>query len=139
MNYINNTDSLTTMNTIRKNLHTDFESDLNNPNVTPEVLFSRYGTHFITSYSAGGWIETTISTVNTKQSISSDLKVAYEAAAGGSAPGASIKSAFDLEVKASGDYNTGDYQTRTFHQIVGGSGGVAFTTDPSINTTVVNN
>jgi alpha-tubulin suppressor-like RCC1 family protein len=138
-NYINDFQDPLTKDLIRENLYSTFKTALSNPLVSPKTLFDRYGTHIITSYNMGGWIENGISTVNIKENISSDLKVSYETAAGVKSPGVAMKAAFDLEVRASGDYNKGDYKTLTNSEVVGGSGGVSFSTNADTNIAVVNN
>ncbi|MCL2516953.1 MAG: MAC/perforin domain-containing protein, partial [Oscillospiraceae bacterium] len=49
---------------IRTQLNPVFLRDLLDKNVTPEQLFRTYGTHFLTQYSMGGWIEAGIYSID---------------------------------------------------------------------------
>jgi len=139
-NYINNINDPGTKNAIQENLNPQFKLDLEDPNISPTYIFNTYGTHFLTGYNAGGYLEKTTSTVNTATNIASDLKIAYEKSGGISGGGLGLKSAFDLETKisVSGQYNTGNYKTQSYSDIRGGVGGVSFSTDPVLNTSVIN-
>ncbi|MCL2498517.1 MAG: MACPF domain-containing protein, partial [Symbiobacteriaceae bacterium] len=60
---------------MQQQLHPGFEKALNGK-LHPSVLFSTYGTHFITQYSLGGWIEASYYSVD--RSKHNDISAVYE-------------------------------------------------------------
>jgi len=138
VNYIKNINSALTKNAIQSALAQEFLDALINATDIKSEIFDVYGTHFITSYGMGGWVENTISAINTKENISADLKTSFEASGGVSMPGIAAKTAVELETSVSGYSNNADYVIQTNQNVVGGSGGVSFTEDANTNTTVIN-
>jgi hypothetical protein len=42
---------------IQSQLNPQFLNDITNPQLSPDYIFNTYGTHFLTEYTMGGWIE----------------------------------------------------------------------------------
>lgn len=51
-------------NIVQQQLTDEFLSDITNPNLSPNYLFNKYGTHFPTEYTLGGWVTAGINTIN---------------------------------------------------------------------------
>jgi hypothetical protein len=122
--FINDLTDPLTKNAIYEQLHPTFlERLINQQDV--DALFRTYGTHVLTRYGMGGWIEHQITTVNTQQNLSSAARTQFEDAARVSLGSfASVKAATDLRTYVSTSLNTGNHRSFSTHNIVGGAGGI---------------
>ncbi|HEX4009504.1 MAG TPA: MAC/perforin domain-containing protein [Solirubrobacteraceae bacterium] len=68
--------------TLKQYLTPKFEQDVNDPDVSPETLFSTYGTHLLTNVSFGGTLSMNYLYTNTSQESSNSLSVEAEASYG---------------------------------------------------------
>jgi hypothetical protein len=66
---------------LRKCLRPEIRAEINDPEIEPEEIFQRYGTHFIHSHKMGGRIVLSISTNKLTYNSDTDLKLVAKAAA----------------------------------------------------------
>ncbi|MCL2080653.1 MAG: MAC/perforin domain-containing protein [Oscillospiraceae bacterium] len=135
--YINDMEHPDTINAVQRQLDRNFLSELiNEKNI--ERLFTRYGTHILTSYSVGGWAEFQTSTINTKENSDNDVKMKYETSVSFSGVGTSMDAAMDLGAYVNEKYNSENYRSFSSARIVGGSGGIPNFSDPNSVSSVYN-
>ncbi len=70
------------LDTLKQYLAPKFEQAVNNPNVSPETLFSTYGTHLLNKVSFGGTLSMNYLYTNTAQESSNSLSVEAQASYG---------------------------------------------------------
>lgn len=62
------------LDTLRQYLDDNFKSDLENSNVTPEIFFNNYGTHYISSALIGGRIDYSLNTTISSNESATDVQ-----------------------------------------------------------------
>ena len=114
-----------TKNIIWENLAGDFKEALLTGDINK--LFRTYGTHFITAYEAGGWLENTIGVFKTNSSLSSDLKSVFEANAGMTTLSTSIEATARLEKELNENKSWTIDNSEPYYYVAGGNKGLVET------------
>ena len=101
---------------VQEQLTTTFKEDL--LNASPAYVFDKYGTHFLTQYTLGGWVDVNIFSteklINNQFNTSTGLEGTITAL---------------NKINADSSYHNSNYVSHTL--VYGGSGGVVHTTDPN--------
>ena len=114
---------------IRDNLVDTFEealqtTDPNNWFYNPKNLFDTFGTHFITSYNMGGWIESITAVYKTKESLGSGIKTYVEAKAGLGALGQVANASVEFEEELKDDFKDEFEEKENYYMVKGGREGL---------------
>lgn len=122
--FINDIDSTLTKKAIQDLLNPDFLNALKNAKDIKKDVFEKYGTHFVTSYAMGGWIESSILATSEEEEFEEGVEIAFETAAEASGLGASVKAAIGLKTDLDTKTKTKKIANNRFATAVGGSGGI---------------
>lgn len=116
------------LDVLKEHLDPNFEKALAGVSGTyddPVLFFQKYGTHFIGSYMMGGSAGVCTTTISTKDTVSSEIKSAYEAGVNASATYSGITAKAESSIQSAMDiassFSTGDVQTNAFTYSHGGT------------------
>ncbi len=136
-NAIKNMDSPATKKALQQQLNPEFLKALLNASDIKTEIFEKYGTHFITSYSLGGYSEFNLSTVVTNEEMSdTDIRNygATVSASGRKGIGLKVGATASADMTTSSETfcQSGKAKTQVKCTVVGGVGGISLSdTDSS--------